>query len=70
MQKLPAGVIVASLAEALSTMPEKVEPWLGQQARFEEQPVTVRYTAYSRSKGQPMVNAINVLIDFLFNRVK
>ncbi len=38
--------------------------------RFEERPVTIRYTDYSRAKGQPMVNAINVLIDFLFNRVK
>jgi glycosyltransferase involved in cell wall biosynthesis len=38
--------------------------------RFEEQPVTIRYTDYSRAKGQPMVNAINVLIDFLFNRVR
>jgi polyprenyl-phospho-N-acetylgalactosaminyl synthase len=38
--------------------------------RFEEYPVTIRYTHYSRSKGQSMVNAINVLIDLLFNRVK
>ena len=38
--------------------------------RFEEHPVTVRYTAYSKAKGQPMLNAINILIDFLFNRVK
>jgi glycosyltransferase involved in cell wall biosynthesis len=38
--------------------------------RFEERPVVIRYTDYSQSKGQPMVNAINVLIDFLFNRVK
>jgi glycosyltransferase involved in cell wall biosynthesis len=38
--------------------------------RFEEQPVTIRYTDYSKAKGQPMLNAINILIDFLFNRVK
>jgi glycosyltransferase involved in cell wall biosynthesis len=38
--------------------------------RFEEHPVTIRYTDYAKAKGQPMLNAINVLIDFLFNRVK
>jgi polyprenyl-phospho-N-acetylgalactosaminyl synthase len=38
--------------------------------RFEERPVTIRYTDYSVSKGQPLLNAVNVLIDFLFNRVK
>ena len=38
--------------------------------RFEEHPVTIRYTDYSKAKGQPMLNAINILIDFLFNRVK
>jgi polyprenyl-phospho-N-acetylgalactosaminyl synthase len=38
--------------------------------RFEELPVTIRYTDYSKAKGQPMLNAINILIDFLFNRVK
>ena len=38
--------------------------------RFEELPVVIRYSDYSRSKGQPMLNAINILVDFLFNRVK
>jgi glycosyltransferase involved in cell wall biosynthesis len=38
--------------------------------RFEELPVVIRYTDYSRAKGQPMLNAINILVDFLFNRVK
>jgi len=28
-----------------------------------EVPVTVRYTAYSRAKGQPMMNAVNILFD-------
>jgi polyprenyl-phospho-N-acetylgalactosaminyl synthase len=38
--------------------------------RFEELPVVIRYTDYSKAKGQPMLNAINILVDFLFNRVK
>lgn len=44
--KLPEGVVVASLAEALSTMPEKVEPWLGQFARFEDHPFVALNTAF------------------------
>jgi Fe-S cluster assembly protein SufD len=44
--KLPEGVVVASLAEALSTMPEKVEPWLGQFARFENHPFVALNTAF------------------------
>lgn len=44
--KLPEGVVVASLAEALSTMPEKVEPWLGQLARFENHPFVALNTAF------------------------
>jgi polyprenyl-phospho-N-acetylgalactosaminyl synthase len=38
--------------------------------RYEEQPVRVRYTRYSRSKGQPVINAVNILVDFLFDRAK
>lgn len=44
--QLPEGVVVASLAEALSTMPEKVEPWLGQFARFENHPFVALNTAF------------------------
>jgi glycosyltransferase involved in cell wall biosynthesis len=40
------------------------------QFRFEELPVVIRYTEYSKAKGQPMLNAVNILVDFLFNRVK
>ena len=45
---LPQGVLVGSLAEALETIPDKVEPWLGQQARFEEQPFVALNTAFLR----------------------
>jgi glycosyltransferase involved in cell wall biosynthesis len=38
--------------------------------RWEERPVTVRYTRYSKGKGQPVLNAVNILVDFLFHRVK
>jgi polyprenyl-phospho-N-acetylgalactosaminyl synthase len=37
---------------------------------YEEWPVNVRYTRYSRSKGQPVINAVNILVDFLFHRAK
>ncbi len=43
---LPQGVLVSSLAEALETTPDKVEPWLGQHARFEEQPFVALNTAF------------------------
>jgi glycosyltransferase involved in cell wall biosynthesis len=31
--------------------------------RFEEVPVTINYSVYSRSKGQPMINAIRLIFD-------
>ena len=43
---LPPGTIVASLAEALRTMPEKVEPYLGQFARFEDHSFVALNTAF------------------------
>lgn len=36
--------------------------------RFKEVPVTIVYTDYSRSKGQPLVNSVNILFDILFNK--
>lgn len=36
--------------------------------RFAEHPVDVRYTAYSRRKGQPLANAVNILVDLLAHR--
>lgn len=46
--ELPAGVIVASLAEALEKAPEKVEPWLGQHARFDDHAFVALNTAFLR----------------------
>ena len=31
--------------------------------RIVEQPVTIRYTAYSRAKGQSLINGVNVVFD-------
>ena len=38
-------------------------------ATFEEFPVTVAYTDYSRAKGQRSVNSINIGVDVLLNRL-
>jgi Fe-S cluster assembly protein SufD len=46
--ELPAGTIVGSLAEALERMPDKVEPWLGQHAKFDEHPFVALNTAFLR----------------------
>lgn len=35
-------------------------------ARWVEVPVHVRYTDYSKAKGQPMINSVNILFDSLF----
>ncbi len=43
---LPAGVVVSSLAAALASTPELVEPWLGQLASFEQQPFVALNTAF------------------------
>jgi Fe-S cluster assembly protein SufD len=48
LEELPEGVIVASLAEALERVPEKVEPWLGQLARFDDHPFVALNTAFLR----------------------
>jgi Fe-S cluster assembly protein SufD len=48
VSQLPEGTIVASLAEALERVPEKVEPWLGQLARFENHPFVALNTAFLR----------------------
>ena len=36
--------------------------------RFVEVPITVTYSAYSRVKGQPMINAVNISFDYLMHR--
>jgi glycosyltransferase involved in cell wall biosynthesis len=35
-------------------------------ARWVEVPVHVRYTDYSKAKGQPMINSVNIIFDSLF----
>jgi glycosyltransferase involved in cell wall biosynthesis len=37
--------------------------------KYAEVPVTVTYSSYSKAKGQPMLNAINITIDLFFNRI-
>jgi Fe-S cluster assembly protein SufD len=44
--ELPAGVFAGSLAEALATMPEAVEPWLGRQASFAQHAFVALNTAF------------------------
>jgi glycosyltransferase involved in cell wall biosynthesis len=36
-----------------------------QNFRYTEVPVHIRYTAYSRAKGQPLINGVNILFDML-----
>jgi Fe-S cluster assembly protein SufD len=43
---LPSGVVAGSLAEALDRTPDLVVPWLGQYARFDQQPFTALNTAF------------------------
>ncbi|MDR1394183.1 MAG: glycosyltransferase family 2 protein [Bifidobacteriaceae bacterium] len=33
--------------------------------RYTEEPVEIHYSAYSRAKGQPLLNAVNILVDLL-----
>lgn len=37
--------------------------------RYTEVPVTIEYTDYSRSKGQAMINAINIVFDTLLRKI-
>jgi glycosyltransferase involved in cell wall biosynthesis len=37
--------------------------------RFEEYPVTVLYTDYSRGKGQRNLNAVNIVVDIVLSRI-
>lgn len=37
--------------------------------RYKEVPVTIKYTKYSRSKGQSIINAVNIGIDTLLRKV-
>ena len=37
--------------------------------RYREMPTLVRYTDYSRAKGQPVSNSVNLLIDLLLRKI-
>lgn len=37
--------------------------------RYVEVPVTVKYSNYSRAKGQPLSNGLNIILDLLLGRV-
>lgn len=37
--------------------------------RYAEHPITVTYSEYSKAKGQPMINAVNIGFDFILNRM-
>jgi polyprenyl-phospho-N-acetylgalactosaminyl synthase len=43
---------------------------IARKLRYREVPVTVRYTAYSRAKGQPLSNGLNILWDILMARIR
>jgi polyprenyl-phospho-N-acetylgalactosaminyl synthase len=55
-----AGMAYASELEFFLTRPEH---------KVVEHPVHILYTDYSRSKGQPLLNSINILADTLSHRV-
>jgi Fe-S cluster assembly protein SufD len=46
--ELPAGTIVASLAEVLAREPERLEPWLARFAKFDRHPFVALNTAFLR----------------------
>jgi len=50
---------MAHASEIISTVAAR-------QFRYAEQPVHIRYTDYSRSKGQPLINGVNILFDLMF----
>ena len=38
----------------------------GMDVRYGESPVHILYTDYSRSKGQSLLNAVNILVELMF----
>lgn len=36
--------------------------------KYSEIPVKINYTNYSKSKGQPIINSVNILFDLFFNK--
>jgi glycosyltransferase involved in cell wall biosynthesis len=55
-----AGMAYASELEYFLTRPEH---------RVTEYPVHILYTDYSRSKGQPLLNSVNILADTIAHRL-
>lgn len=37
--------------------------------KYKEMPVTIEYTEYSRSKGQSVINAVNIVFDMLLRKI-
>lgn len=37
-------------------------------ARYSEVPIEVVYTDYSKSKGQPMINSVNIIVDVIVSK--
>lgn len=48
---------------------EIIERIAQKQFKYEEVPVTITYTKYSRGKGQTMINSINIFFDVVLNRI-
>ncbi len=48
---------------------EIIERIAQKKLRYVEVPVTITYTDYSRSKGQSIINAVNILFDIILNKV-
>jgi glycosyltransferase involved in cell wall biosynthesis len=48
---------------------EIIERIAEKELRYDEVPVTIIYTDYSRAKGQSMINAVNISFDTLLNKV-
>ncbi len=55
-----AGMAYASELEHFLTRPEH---------RVVEHPVHILYTDYSRAKGQPLLNSVNILVDTIAHRI-
>ena len=53
----------------MSHASEILEIIAARQYTYQEVPVTIAYTDYSRSKGQSVINAINIAFDTLLRKV-
>jgi len=53
----------------MSHASEILEIIANKQYRYKEVPVTIEYTDYSRSKGQSIMNAVNIGFDMLLRKI-